>query len=142
MKSRPMDVSVTRIECVGIMAQVTGETGGLASGVRVSMMPVSVQGINWTPLCVEARGQKSFVKSHVLNFGSDGELSRPQSRVERGNGGGNREAPCQVVPACLLLLSFPCGGYLGVPEGRCHLLHRIDRKSPSWEPDLSKVTWL
>lgn len=34
MKSRPMDVSVTRIVCVGIMAQVTGETGGLASGVR------------------------------------------------------------------------------------------------------------
>ena len=96
----------------------------------------------WTPLCVEARGQKSFVKSHVLNFGSDGKLSRPQSWVEGGNGGGDREGPCQVVPACLFLISLPCGGSIGVPEGRCHLLHGIDRKPLSWEPDLSKVTWL
>lgn len=97
----------------------------------------------WTPLFVEARGQKSFVKSHVLNSGSDGELSRPQSRVEVGNAGRDRKGPCQAVPACLLLISLPCGGYIGVPEGRCHLLlHGIDRKPLSWEPDLSKVTWL
>ena len=93
-------------------------------------------------MCVETRGQKSFVKSHVLNFGSEGELCKPQSRVEGGDGGGDRETPCMVLPACLLLISLPFSGYVGAPEGRYHLLHRIDRKPQSWEPDLSKVTWL
>ena len=51
---------------VRVTAQVTGEAGGLASGVRVAWVRVSVQGNQSEFLCMLKQEHRNPLSSHVV----------------------------------------------------------------------------